>query len=275
MLEQNTPQWLDFRKDKIGASDAPIIMNVSPYKTPFQLWEEKLSPTEQLTNYAMQRGHDLEPKARAVLEQELDMPLFPKVLTSNKRSWQMASVDAISFDERTVAEIKCPGKEDHQTALAGRVPEKYFPQLQHQLEVCELDMMYYFSFDGEKGIVVKVFRDEKYIKQLIDAEEKFFECMRNYEAPPLSDRDYQIQTGAEWMKLAEEWKELEAMEERKEHIRKRLISLSNGQNSMGFGVKLSKCLRKGNVEYAKIPELQSIDLDPYRKKSIEYWRILS
>ena len=38
-LQQNTPEWLEFRRLRIGASDAPVIMEVSPYTTPYTLWE--------------------------------------------------------------------------------------------------------------------------------------------------------------------------------------------------------------------------------------------
>jgi putative phage-type endonuclease len=272
-MEQNTSEWEQFRKTHLGSSDAPPIMGVSPWKTQYQLWEEKVSTTVPTSNYAMKRGHDLEPKARAVLERELGMPLGPKVLTSGKRSWMMASLDAISFDERTVAEIKCPGIEDHKIALEGHVPEKYIPQLQHQLEVCQLDAMYYFSFDGEKGVVIKVFRDEKYIKELIEKEEKFFECMMNFEMPPLTDRDFEMKCSPEWSALAQRWHELEVLENEKEEVRKRLIALCNGQNSTGGGIKVSKCTRKGNVDYSKVPELNGIDLELYRKKTTQYWRI--
>jgi putative phage-type endonuclease len=275
MIEQNTQEWLEMRKNHIGASDAPIVMGISPYKTPYRLWQEKLGIIEpEPENVAQAEGKRKEPIARKVLEEELQMPLFPKVLTHRQRSWMMASLDAISFDERTVAEIKCPGKEDHEIAVCGHVPEKYFPQLQHQIEVCELDYAYYFSFDGGKGVVVKVFRDEKYIKEMIAAEEKFFACVQNFDAPPLTNRDYQIQNMSEWASLAMRWKELESLDQEKEEIRKQLIALCNGQSSMGDGIKVAKCLRKGNVDYSKIPELQGLDLDVYRKKSSEYWRVM-
>lgn len=274
MIEQNTPEWHAMRKDRIGSSDAPVVMQVSPYKTPYQLWQEKLqldAPTHQTS--AMKRGLDLEPRARAVLEKELGMPLFPNTKLHNRISWLMASLDAMSFDERTIAEIKCPGKDDHAMAKAGKVPEKYFPQLQHQIEVCEVDMAYYFSFDGQKGVVIKVFRDEKYIKQLLEAEEKFFECMKNFEAPPLTDRDYEVRTEPEWEHLAKRLQFIQSLEDEKEEIRKQLIAMCNGQSSMGAGIKVSKCMRKGNVDYAKVPELKGLNLEPYRKKSTEYWRI--
>lgn len=280
MIEQNTPEWEEMRKGKIGASDSPIIMGVSPYKTPFSLWQEKLSlsaPKRKLAH--LESGHDMEPKARSVLEQELGMPLFPSVKLHNQRSWMMASIDAMSFDERTIAEIKCPGGDDHSYALDGKVPEKYFPQLQHQMEVCELEYAYYFSFDGEKGVVIKVFRDEKYIKGMLKEEEKFFECMKNFEAPPLTNRDYQLQSDPKWIHLAMRWTQIasakEQIEREEQEIKDQLISICDGQSSMGSGIKVARCARKGAVEYAKIPELKGINLDAYRKKPTEYWRILN
>ena len=50
-----------------------------------------------------------------------------------------ASLDGISMDQE-ILEIKCPYKpnrldSDHQKTKEGKIPEKYWPQLQHQLEV--------------------------------------------------------------------------------------------------------------------------------------------
>lgn len=278
MIEQDTPEWLEMRKTHIGASDAAIIMKVSPWKTPYQLWQEKLGVVEpEPENFAMREGKRKEPIARKVLEEELGMPLIPSIKLHNERSWQMASLDAMSLDESVIAEIKCPGKADHEQALSGIVPEKYYPQLQHQIEVCGLDYAYYFSFDGVKGISIKVFRDEKYIKKLVEEEERFFECMQNFESPTMTDRDYQMQTSNEWAILACRWDQLagqlKQLEQEEKDIKNQLISLCNGKSSMGGGIKVSKCHRKGVIDYTKIPELQGLNLDVYRKDPSEYWRI--
>jgi len=48
--EQNTPEWLAFRKGKITASKIPVIMGESPYQTAYGLYlqEKDLAPpTEQ------------------------------------------------------------------------------------------------------------------------------------------------------------------------------------------------------------------------------------
>jgi hypothetical protein len=42
---------------------------------------------------------------------------------------------------------------------------------------------------------------------------------------------------------------------------------------MGAGIRLSKIPRKGAVDYSQIECLKELDLEPYRKKSIEYWKI--
>jgi hypothetical protein len=65
-------------------------------------------------------------------------------------------------------------------------------------------------------------------------------------------------------------KELEMIEE---DLRKQLIFLSGESNSKGAGISLCQIQRKGNVDYAKIPELKNVNLDKYRKESINSWRI--
>ena len=41
-LNQRSPEWLQWRSQGITASDIPIILGLSPYKTPWQLWAEKV-----------------------------------------------------------------------------------------------------------------------------------------------------------------------------------------------------------------------------------------
>ena len=161
-LIQGSKEWLDMRKNYIGGSDAPVIMNVSPYATPYQRWEQKLDlVTVKESNWAMQRGHNLEDPARLQLEKMTGLFFLPQVKFHAKLPWMMASLDCIDPEGKTMAEIKCPNKDDHAIALSGQVPDHYYPQLQHQLEVCELEMGYYFSFDGTAGVLVKVYRDDK------------------------------------------------------------------------------------------------------------------
>lgn len=277
-LIQQTEEWLQVRKDKIGSSDAPVIMEVSPWKTPYQLWEEKLLPKKQSKNRAMERGLVLEEKARERFSDMTGLLVGPDVIFHPKRSWMMASLDAIDVERKHIAEIKCPGSEDHELAKKGEVPVKYFPQIQHQLEVCELEMAHYFSFDGENGVLVKVYRDDKYIRKLVEKEEEFLECVYDLIAPKLTERDYVNKEDDIWNMAASEWlsisQELSSLEKREKELRDLLISMCQKQNSKGGGIKVSRFMRKGAVDYAKIPELQHVNLEQYRKAPVECWKIL-
>lgn len=273
----NTPEWEMMRKDKIGASDAPVIMGVSPYATPYQLWQKKLGLVEETQTFAMARGHELEPKAREEAEKLTGLLFQPQVKFHNEHPWMMATLDGIDLDEKTILEIKCPGAEDHGKALQGQIPDKYFPQLQHQLEVCEIEKGFYFSFDGKAGVLLEFYRDDKYIKKLISIEKEFYLCMQDMNPPALTERDYQTIESPEWGKLASQWREinsqLSALEKEEKRLREGLISLCGSQNSAGAGVKVARFLRKGLVDYGKVPQLQGIDLEKYRKKPVECWKI--
>lgn len=175
---QNTTKWRSFKQTKIGASDAPVIMGDSPWKTPRDLFEEKLGlRAPSITTSYMQRGIDLEPKARECFEKMTGIYVMPKTMVSDEIEWMMASLDGIDFEGENIVEIKCPGKKDHSTALKGEIPKKYKAQLQHQMKVCELEKMFYFSFDGEEGIVLEVERDDEYLEILIENERKFWEIL--------------------------------------------------------------------------------------------------
>lgn len=170
-------KWLEWRRKGIGASDAPIIMGVSPWTTPYDLLMQKVEGKEIEETFAMKRGIDLEDTARQRAEEMLGVFLFPKYCEHRKYPWMLASLDGIDLDEKIMIEIKCTSKKNHLLAKKGEVPKHYYPQLQHQLEVSGLSKMIYFSFDGEEGIILEVEKNEKYISEMIEKEKFFYEYM--------------------------------------------------------------------------------------------------
>lgn len=280
MIKQNTPEWLEMRKNHIGASDAAAILGLSPWKTAFQLWEEKLGlrPGTQM-NEAMRRGHELEPIARQAYNEHTGNSSEPEVAFHPTRKWMMASLDGISLDRSMVVEIKCPGAKDHELASKGEIPEKYYPQLQHQLAVIGLNLLHYFSYKDGEFHLIEVERDEKFIQKMYAKEEEFWQNIQNFEAPALSEKDYVKRGDVEWCSIAQKWlgtklRLATAKEDEKEY-REKLINLANNQNCQGFGVGVQKVVRKGSVDYSAIPELSGIDLEKHRKNPIETWRISS
>ena len=196
-MQQNTKEWLDLRKKKIGASDAPIIMGVSPWKTKYQLWQEKLNLIEpEPMNDSMARGKALEEKARACFEEKMGVKTPPHIAFHPTLDWMMASLDGYNYEHGILVEIKCGSRSDHDMAKVGLVPEKYYPQLQHQMEVIGVNLAYYLSFDGENSVVVEVQRNQTYIDQMIKEEKRFYDCMTNFTAPELTDKDFVYREGS-------------------------------------------------------------------------------
>lgn len=276
-LIQNTPEWHAFRRKRIGASDAPVIMRISPWKTPYQLWIEKTSGIESSATPQQKRGLELEEAARQAFEKMTGMIMFPKVVLHPTHDWMMASLDGIDLDGNCIVEIKCPGQADQEIAKQGKIPEKYFPQLQHQLAVTGLKKAFYFSFDGTNGVILEQERDESFITKMIDLEKEFWKCLVDLNAPSLCDRDFVQREDDEWTKISQKWlnihRQLKSLEDEEKTLRGALIQMTENKNVTGGGIKLTRSLRKGNVQYHQIPELKDIDLEKYRKEPSEVWRL--
>lgn len=278
-LKQGTPEWLEDRKNYIGASDAPIIMQVSPWTTPYQLWQEKLSLSpKKEANFHQKRGVNLEDPARKLMEEMTGLFLVPATAVPHpEHSYIKANLDCIDPTGRHIGEIKSPGRKDHEIALSGNVPEKYYPQLQHQMEVCQVEENLYFSYFESYGVIVKVYRDDTYIKKMLQKHKEFWDCVQSFEAPELTLRDYETKIDPEWHFLAKRiWErncQIKTLESEKDSDMEQLIAMSEGKSSSGGGIKLTKSICRGNVDYKKIPELRTVDLESYRKKPIEKWRI--
>lgn len=134
-LKQNSEDWHTFRQKHIGASDAPIILGCSPYKTPWGLLQEKLTgKSSTISDYILKKGHEMEEKARHLFELALETTLTPVVIRSEKWPFLTASLDGMTED-KVVWEHKLVGLEDFQNIKAGKCPEKFWPQLQQQMLV--------------------------------------------------------------------------------------------------------------------------------------------
>lgn len=275
-MKQQTQEWLDLRKSKIGASDAPVLMRDSPWKTPYTLWLEKLGYYEQPRTQAMQRGIDLEPVARQKLEEHFGRNLQPAIVFHPKINFMMASLDCLDANREICVEIKTANAIDHKMAKEGKIPQKYYAQLQHQMCVLDMDSMFYYSFDGQEGEIVPVNKNNEYIDLMIGAESSFYECMMTLEPPTLFDKDYLEINDSKWQKCALEFIETKRarkeLEEKEKVLTDQLIQMAKGQNCYGAGIKLTKVVRKGNVDYQSIPAFKEIDIEQYRKKPTSYWK---
>src|ERR1700690_3070463 len=104
-IDKGSPEWHDLRRNKIGASMAPIVMGVG-FKTPYRLWQEMLGFVEPEVNSAMKRGTLLEPEIRAQYIQMTGIPVEPAVAQHDECPWLIASADGWNEHMRHGAEFK-------------------------------------------------------------------------------------------------------------------------------------------------------------------------
>lgn len=278
-LKQNTPEWLEWRKDKIGASDTAVILGISKWCTPWQLYMRKLGLIpEQIDNEAMARGRTNESEALAAFNAKYDCNCVPVVMVHDEYPWMIASLDGWDAEKRIAVEIKCPGKEDHETtSVFCEVPEHYYPQLLHQIEVVDIQCIYYWSWKNNAGACARKFSNEAYIKDMIEKELDFVRRLKDLNPPELCDRDYVEKFSRNWQYAVKNYNECKLEKERVEILyedaRQELISLADNHNSKGAGMRVTKSVRKGNVNFSNIPELKDVDLEKYRNEAITTWRI--
>src|SRR5579863_9675648 len=104
METSESPNW---RYEGIGSSDAPSVMGVG-FRTPYQLWDDKIHRREVPDNYAMKRGRDMEEPARRSFESKIGVAVLPGPFIHPQYNWMGASLDGIDLDRKVAVEIKCP-----------------------------------------------------------------------------------------------------------------------------------------------------------------------
>src|SRR5271165_7033006 len=116
-IQIGSPEWIELRRAYIGASDAPVVMGVSPWRTPLQLWMEKTGMGDsQPVTKAMHRGTVLEPEALAMYCDLVGINMLPRIMFSQSNEFQMATLDGIDASASIAVEIKTPGAVDHRVA---------------------------------------------------------------------------------------------------------------------------------------------------------------
>lgn len=192
-LDQGSEKWLQWRKTRLTATSASILMDMNPFKTINDLWEEMLGITPpKPANEKMKRGNALEPIARDLLIKETGIDFKPICCEHDQDWWMAASLDGISPDHEIVCEIKCPKMQTHlETVADQKIPEFYFAQCQHQLFVTGAQKVLYTSYhpdciDNDFLCIVEVLPDPGFIEELRKRAKDFYENCLCQMSPPAS-----------------------------------------------------------------------------------------
>jgi hypothetical protein len=118
---------------------------------------------------AMQRGNELEASAKALYEFTRDVEVVEVGLCLHDSLECGASPDGLINDDGGI-EVKAPLSHTHVSYLRdGDIPAKYIPQVQGCLWITEREWWDFMSYHPSmEDLIVRVYRDEAYIKKLAD-----------------------------------------------------------------------------------------------------------
>jgi len=188
---QGSEEWLSWRRSRITATDCSCILGINPWKTAFDLWQEKLEITlPEPFNERMARGQKLEPEARDLFIKETGIQVEPMVIEHHELWWHASSLDGINSFKTKIVEIKCPSKDTHNLALEGGIKPYYEAQMMHQLFTSGAEICYYVSYNPDakqKLVILEVMPNQKYIKDMLEKERYFYEVNLCTMKPPEGD----------------------------------------------------------------------------------------
>lgn len=198
--------WLARRNQGIGASDAPILLGLSKYKSPFQLFHEKLGlePENPEESEAAEWGLTLEGPlaARFVRDtgREVVAPEPWNIYQHQDLDWMLASIDRwqkVPREGKNTPDVAVLELKTANWVLdkdwKDEAPIAYQVQVQHQMAVTGASMASIAALiGGQKFVWTDIPRDEDFINQLIALEAEFWQRCLDNRPPPIDDSE---QTG--------------------------------------------------------------------------------
>jgi len=264
-------EWLEWRRQGLGSSDAPVIMGHYDYCTPYQLWEQKTGKIQDndKSSFIMNKGNEMEPIARARYELETGLNMPAMRCQHVEFEFLRATMDG--FSNKQGIEIKYVGK-NHKT-----IPPKHYAQVQHQLIVTGAKWIDYVTITDDKTIKInKIKPDQKYIMDYLQRAVRFWQLVVSDTPPDLVDQDVRIVKGHEDVvkRYVDVKKKIDELSKDLEAIKETIFDLAKNNVKSKIGeLIVTKTHRIGSIDYSKIDVLKDIDLEPYRKKSSVYFKI--
>ena len=190
-MEQRSPEWFHARLGNVGASRVADVMakTKSGYSASRKNYMGELicqrltgeSP-EKFTSAAMERGTELEPKARAFYEMAFSPVVECGFIMHPTIKHFGASPDGLVGDDGLI-EIKCPNTMTHIDFLMDKKPDnRYILQMQTQMACTGRQWCDFVSFDDRLPVElqfshVRIMRDDSLIADIEKEVSLFLEEM--------------------------------------------------------------------------------------------------
>lgn len=172
-------EWLRYRKQGVGGSDAGAICGFNPYRSAMQVYYDKTSDEiEDIDNEAMRQGREMEEYVARRFTEETGKKVrrANTMFYDEKNPFMFADVDRMVIGENAGLECKTASPFMAEYWAGDKIPLSYQMQCYHYMSVCNADAWYVaVLIYGREFKVYKLERDEEIIANLIQLEKNFWE----------------------------------------------------------------------------------------------------
>ncbi len=282
-IEQSGKEWLDWRRNGLGASDISVLMKSNKFKTPLQLWDEKCGfrSTDEI-NPAMAHGIKNEPIAREWINKNQQFKLEPLCIEDIENSFFKASLDGYDSTSKTLCEIKCPVKEEilNDARNNFKLPLYWQHQIQWQIMLCKPIRAFFAIWDYRYNscIIIEAFAQPTLQKEMKEKALDFWRLVQMGIPPPPSEDDYIIIEDPKLRELLNEYRDHDLVEkaaqERKKALKSQIIEFGDDGNFTSYGFWIQRCAPRKAYDIDQM-KLDGIEVDKYIKKNsgIGFYRI--
>ena len=248
--EQRSPEWFAMRKTKLTSSDAASVLGTCPYNKPHELLFKKCGYDTKpfVGNVATLHGQKYEDTAielycRITGRENYN---FGCIAYSDVHSefenynsiydFLAGSPDGIveslynKDEEPILIEVKCPFR---RKIKDGYIPIYYYPQVQLNLFICDLNIADFIEFcpKTNKLNIVRIYKDINWINENVPILIKFWKDVEHY-------RDIGIENHEEYIKKKQRDKKREfnkKLKEEKQDKMQKICDVSNVSNQNNDG----------------------------------------
>ncbi|MFV9511827.1 YqaJ viral recombinase family protein [Tepidibacillus sp. LV47] len=192
--DMSREEWLKARRNGIGGSDAAVILGLSKWKTPFELWLEKTGQViiQESQSEAAYFGTLLEDLVAKEFENRTGKKVRRRnaILQHAQYDFIIANVDRMIVGEKAILECKTTSAYNAKDWENDEIPEAYIIQMQHYLGVLGPEYKKgYFAvlIGGQKFLWKEIDRDDELINMIFQAEIDFWNNNVLAENPPALD----------------------------------------------------------------------------------------
>lgn len=186
--------WLQHRKGGIGGSDAAVVLGLSKWKTPFELYLEKagLVIPQEIQSDAAYFGTQLEELVAKEFEKRSGKKVRRKnaILRHPEHEFIIGNVDRVIVGEKAILECKTASAYLAKEWENDEIPDNYIIQVQHYLGVLgpEYKKAYFaVLIGGNKFVWKEIERDDELIEIIFQKEIEFWNNHVLANVPPALD----------------------------------------------------------------------------------------